>query len=60
MRLIARTWWILLAAAVSAWILVIGAELFEEVPLPEAAPPVQSSKVYDVNGKVVGSFHGEE
>ncbi|MBW3590305.1 MAG: transglycosylase domain-containing protein [Actinobacteria bacterium] len=60
MRLIARTWWILLAAAVSAWILVIGAELFEEVPLPEAAPPVQSSTVYDIDGRRIGSFHGEE
>lgn len=31
-----------------------------KIPLVSAAPGAQSSKVFDINGKEIGSFHGEE
>jgi len=59
-RFIGRTWWVFLAVGAAAWALLFAAGLFAEVPLPEAAPGSQSSKVFDSAGHVIGSFHGEE
>jgi penicillin-binding protein 1A len=59
-RSLARTWWIFLAIGVAAWIFLFVAGFFADVPLPRAAPGVQSSKVFDASGRVIGTFHGEE
>lgn len=60
LRVIARTWWVVVAIGAAAYALLFAAGLFAEVPLPRAAPADQSSMVYDATGKVIGTFHGEQ
>lgn len=59
-RFLGRTWWVFLAVAAAAYGLLLAAGFFAEVPLPRAAPVDQSSMVYDAQGKVIGSFHGDQ
>ena len=59
-RFIGRTWWVFLAVGAAAWIVLFVAGFFAEIPLPRAAPESQSSKVFDSEGRVIGTFHGEE
>ncbi|MGQ0678965.1 MAG: transglycosylase domain-containing protein [Actinomycetota bacterium] len=50
----------LLAIVAAGYALLYAAGLFAKVPLPQAAPVAQSSEIYDVNGRVIGSFHGDQ
>ena len=58
--IIAGKWWIVLGCLVAVGGLAVAAGFISKIPLPEAAPGAQSSKVYDAGGRVIGSFHGEE
>jgi penicillin-binding protein 1A len=55
-----RGWWLILACLVALGALAAFMGLLRAVPLPNAAPEAQSSLVYDANGQVMGSFHGEQ
>jgi penicillin-binding protein 1A len=59
-RVIGHTWWIIVGCLAAGWIIVLVAGLLSEIPLPEAAPGAQSSKVYAADDQLIGSFHGEE
>lgn len=47
-----------LTVAIGSMVVVGG--FLAKIPLPTAAPGDESSKVYDVQGREVGSFHGEQ
>jgi penicillin-binding protein 1A len=60
LRVLGRTWWIILGGVVAGWIMVAVAGLLSEIPLPEAAPGAQSSKIYSADDQLIGTFHGEQ
>lgn len=57
---IVRRWWLFLALVVAGFVLLKVAGFMAEIPLPEAAPGAQSSKLYDANGQLIYTFHGTE
>lgn len=57
---ILRKWWLILAMIVAGFVLLKVAGFLTEIPLPEAAPGAQSSKLYDSQGELIYNFHGTE
>ncbi|MFN2611554.1 MAG: transglycosylase domain-containing protein [Actinomycetota bacterium] len=55
-----RRWWIIAAALVAGTILVVIVSFLAKIPLPDAAPGSQSSKIVAFDGQVVGTLHGDE
>ncbi|MGH2773138.1 MAG: transglycosylase domain-containing protein, partial [Actinomycetota bacterium] len=59
-RFIRRKWWLLAAGSISLGFVLVAASLLGNVPLPEAAPGAQSSKILAADGQVIATLHGEE
>ncbi len=57
---ILRKWWLILAMIVAGFVLLKVAGFLTDIPLPEAAPGAQSSKLYDSQGELIYTFHGTE
>ena len=55
-----RRWWLILALIVAGFVLLRVSGYLAEIPLPEAAPGAQSSKLYDARGELIYTFHGTE
>jgi len=53
-------WWLLAGGAVALAAVGVAASFLGNVPLPEAAPGAQSSKILAFDGKLIGTLHGEE
>jgi membrane peptidoglycan carboxypeptidase len=60
LKVLGRTWWIIVGGLAAGWIMVILAGLLSEIPLPEAVPGAQSSKIYAADERLIGTFHGEQ
>lgn len=59
-HLVKQNWWLLGAAGAALGVMVMLASFLGHVPLPEAAPGAQSSKILADDGKLIGTLHGEE
>jgi membrane peptidoglycan carboxypeptidase len=60
-RLLLRFGWLLpIAALVVGGAILLLTYAFASIPLPEDIPLDQAAKVYDRNGKLIGTFSGEE
>ncbi len=57
---ILRRWWLILAMIVAGFVLLKLSGYLSEIPLPDAAPGSQSSKLYDSQGQLIYTFHGTE
>src|SRR3712207_3590075 len=60
-RLLLRFGWLLpIAAVFVGGAILLLTYAFASIPLPEDVPLDQAAKVYDRNGKLIGTFSGEE
>ncbi|MGH2722574.1 MAG: transglycosylase domain-containing protein, partial [Actinomycetota bacterium] len=60
LRAVARKWWAIAALLLAGCALLLGSMLVGSVPLPEALPAVQTSRILASDGRVVGSLYDEE
>ncbi|MGQ0678117.1 MAG: transglycosylase domain-containing protein [Actinomycetota bacterium] len=60
LEFLARRWWLTLGMTVALGGIVVVGSFLARIPVVTAAPGTQSSKIYDINGTVIGSFHGEQ
>jgi penicillin-binding protein 1A len=60
-RVLLRAGWLIPLAAIGvAGCILILTYAFASIPLPEDVPLPNATKVYDVNGRLIGTFSGEE
>lgn len=59
-RFIRRWWWLFAAGLAALAVAFVAFAFFGSVPLPDAAPGAQSSKILAADGQIVGTLHGEE
>lgn len=58
--LLRARWWLISAILVAAAVVAGAWTFFASIPLPEATPGAQSTKLLDVHGQIIGVLHGDE